>query len=237
MKVGELYSKFMIPFYVSTAFYWVFYIPNDQPGLVTMLLKIAPTVSLYVGLEQRFKELGDDRNGYQKNLGYGLLASVVGDAALVWDSLFLVGMVAFATGHFFYIRALQLKTRSFFGSSIFYSIGLGVVLYGLAALIWHMLLRTGLQDDVLLSYGVPVYIAWLTTTVWRAGSVGDEMIFLGAALFMISDACIGINKFAFTIPFSQVVIMSTYQVGQFLITLSGYLPQNIASVNFRRKKL
>ena len=31
---------------------------------------------------------------------------VVGDAALVWDDFFVVGMLAFAVGHFFYIKVI-----------------------------------------------------------------------------------------------------------------------------------
>jgi uncharacterized membrane protein YhhN len=216
----------MIPFYLCTALYWIWYIPNDQPGILTLILKIAPTVSLYFGIYQGFKNINKNRKIYQMNIAYGMLASVVGDAALVWDSLFLVGMVGFAAAHYFFILALHSKGRPFFGDNFLSSVGLGVVLYGLATIIWYILLRPGLQDDVLLSYGVPVYVAWLTTTVWRSGSVGDERIFLGSALFMISDACIGINKFAFALPFSQVLIMSTYQAGQYYIAMSAFLPRN-----------
>ena len=32
MKLSELYHSKMIPFYVTFALYWVWYIPNTQPG-------------------------------------------------------------------------------------------------------------------------------------------------------------------------------------------------------------
>ena len=33
----------------------------------------------------------------------------VGDAALVWPQGFLIGMLAFAVGHYFYIRSVRLR--------------------------------------------------------------------------------------------------------------------------------
>ena len=86
----------------------------------------------------------------------------LGDAALVWPWGFLGGIVNFAIGHFFYIRSVP--TRSFLGNLPRISIFLGIILYGLALLIWHRFLRDGLDDPVL-AIGVPVYICWLTTTV------------------------------------------------------------------------
>lgn len=165
---------------------------------------------------------------------------VLGDAALVWDQLFVAGILCFAAAHFFYIKALNLK-GTILGRDKFRSIGLGVSLYGAAFLIWFLLIRAGLQDESILKFGVPLYIIWLTTTVWRAGCVGDDRIFWGAVLFMFSDCCIGINLFSFSIPFAQVWIMSTYQVGQYLIAMSTFLPQNqmmdSSSVSFKATKI
>jgi len=217
----------MIPFYLTTALYWIFYIPNDQPGFLAMLLKILPTIALYGAIRFGIRYT----NWYQKYIAFGLAASVVGDAALVWDHLFVIGMLAFAVGHFFYIKALNLK-GGILGKSAKNGLTSAVVLYGLAGCIWYFLLFPGLQDPILAA-GVPVYILWLTTSVWRASTVGDKFILVGISLFMFSDSCIGINLFYAPIPLAQVLIMSTYQVGQYLIAFSAFLPHNSAAEKFR----
>jgi len=223
-----LYSPWMSMFYLTVCLYWKYYSPVDQTGLTAMLLKILPTLSLPIAIRLANKA----PNSYQYLVSYGLLASVLGDAALVWDQLFVVGILWFGVAHFFYIKALNLK-GTFLGRDKFRSLGLGVTLYGAAFFIWFFLLRSGLQDDNVLKIGVPLYIIWLTTSVWRAGCVGDKRMFWGAALFMFSDCCIGINLFSFTIPFAQVWIMSTYQVGQYLIAMSTFSPQSQLKGSFQ----
>ena len=44
---------------------------------------------------------------------------------------------------------------------------------------------------------------------------------LGGIIFLISDGCIGINLFYYKLEYAQFIIMSTYYLAQFLITLSG----------------
>ena len=44
---------------------------------------------------------------------------------------------------------------------------------------------------------------------------------LGGIIFLISDGCIGINLFYYELEYAQFIIMSTYYLAQFLITLSG----------------
>ena len=47
--------------------------------------------------------------------------------------------------------------------------------------------RAGLTDPVL-AVGVPIYIVWLTSTVWRAAVSEQWLMFLGAAIFMVGDS-------------------------------------------------
>ena len=61
---------------------------------------------------------------------------------------------------------------------------------------------------------------------WRALARMDRgflqfLTGIGAVIFMISDAAIGINLFYYNIPNAQFVIMSTYYLAQFLIALTG----------------
>jgi uncharacterized membrane protein YhhN len=54
---------------------------------------------------------------------------------------------------------------------------------------------------------------------------GFWAVFGGALLFIFSDCCIAINKFVEPIPLSGLIIMSTYGVAQYLMTI-GTLKSN-----------
>ena len=81
-------------------------------------------------------------------------------------------------------------------------------------------------DDFILKIGFPLYALLLGTTTWRALARVDQgfieaLTGLGAVIFLISDGCIGINMFYYKLDYAQEIIMSTYYLAQFLITLSG----------------
>jgi len=153
----------------------------------------------------------------------GLFFSALGDGALVWEEGFLLGMLNFSVGHYFYIRSV--RTDKLLGDNLVFSLSLALVLYGASAAIYLHFLQAGLVDPVL-AVGVPVYILWLTTTVWRSGVAGRWLMFVGAVFFMVSDCIIGINMFYAPVPHHQVWIMSTYHIAQFLIALSAILGSN-----------
>lgn len=52
-----------------------------------------------------FRSTNKPYYNYSKHILYGLLSSVLGDALLIWDSLFIYGMIAFIVGHVNYILA------------------------------------------------------------------------------------------------------------------------------------
>jgi uncharacterized membrane protein YhhN len=51
-------------------------------------------------------------------------------------------------------------------------------------------------------------------------------VLIGAILFIISDSLIAINKFAFSIPLSDLWVMSTYIAAQYLIVQGVLLERN-----------
>ncbi len=53
-----------------------------------------------------------------------------------------------------------------------------------------------------------------------------SFVLIGAILFIISDSLIAINKFAFSIPLSDLWVMSTYIAAQYLIVQGVLLERN-----------
>ena len=75
------------------------------------------------------------------NLMRSLLA--LGDGALVWKEGFLLGILNFSVGHYFYIRSV--RTDKLLGDSAVLSLSLALVLYGASAVIYLDFLQVRTQ--------------------------------------------------------------------------------------------
>ena len=202
----------LTPFYLSQVLYWfILYIPSDQPGLLTLIVKCLPVSSLafYIGYS------GQTKNPTVHWLHLGMIFSVGGDACLVYDNLFILGMLSFACAHICFIKA--------FGFTPLRPL-IGIVILLLLVGVLSMLLPN--IQEVPIKIGFPLYSLLLGTMTWRALAKFDEGVVemltgIGAATFMISDGIIGVNMFYYKFSCPQFLIMSTYYLAQFLITLSA----------------
>lgn len=70
-----------------------------------------------------------------------------------------------------------------------------------------------------MTFPVLIYLAVILVMGVSACAAGTNhgLIIAGAALFIVSDSLIAINKFLTPIPAASLFIMTTYYAGQFLI--------------------
>jgi uncharacterized membrane protein YhhN len=164
---------------------------------------------------------GAEAGPYRRWIAIGLVFSLLGDMLLQWSpDLFVFGLGAFLIGHLAYLVAYLSDSRSaaplalllalIAGGSMFATLasaGLGgllmpVALYALtiSAMLWRALARTGATH-------ISRRSAWLAAA--------------GAALFVLSDSLIGINRFVTPFPGAHYAIILTYWLGQWGITASA----------------
>lgn len=155
---------------------------------------------------------------YKTFLLAGLAASLVGDVFLIEiDKYFRPGLAAFLVAQILYIRAFLAVTppRVDF---------LSVLPLLLAGLFMMAILFPHLGKAK-----VPVAVYILSLTI-MAGLASNRYIlsgggaafraFLGAILFLISDAILALNKFARKIPYGRAANLSLYFVAQWLLAMS-----------------
>ncbi|WP_052081168.1 lysoplasmalogenase [Pseudomonas sp. ML96] len=178
-----------------------------------LLSKPLPVICLLIWLRQA------PAGAYRRWIGIGLAFSLLGDMLLEWPAdLFVFGLGAFLLAHLAYLVAylgdtrrlapLDLLIAAVAAGGMFFvlaSAGLGplllpVALYSLAigAMLWRALARVG---------QVASRSAWLA-----AG---------GAALFVLSDSLIGINRFVAPFEGARYAIILSYWLGQFGIAASA----------------
>ncbi|MBD9416391.1 lysoplasmalogenase [Pseudomonas sp. PDM16] len=178
-----------------------------------LLSKPIPVICLLIWLREA------PAGAYRRWIAIGLGLSLLGDMLLEWPAdLFVFGLGAFLLAHLAYLvaylgdtrrlAALDLLIAALVGGGMFFvlaSSGLGtlvlpVALYSLAigAMLWRALARIGV---------VAASSAWLA-----AG---------GAALFVLSDSLIGINRFVAPFEGARYAIILSYWLGQFGIAASA----------------
>ena len=145
-----------------------------------------------------------------------LACSMAGDALLMFDGLFLPGLVAFLLAHLAYLalfaRGLPwLPSRA---ATLLVAL-LGVGMY---AFLWQGGLPAGLRVPValyVLAIGLMVAQAVGRATRLRDGPAWR--VALGAGLFMLSDSLLATNRFVQPLPLAPLWVLGSYFIAQLLI--------------------
>ncbi|RYF38739.1 MAG: lysoplasmalogenase, partial [Comamonadaceae bacterium] len=145
----------------------------------------------------------------------GLAFSLVGDCLLMFPGYFIPGLVAFLIAHLFYIALFRLGVAWFPSRrALAATLAIGAVMYAF--------LFNGLNPTLRVAVGAYVVVIALMAaqaigraTVLRSGAAIGVAV--GAGFFMLSDALLATNRFAFPLPLAQFWVLSTYYVAQILI--------------------
>ena len=155
-----------------------------------------------------------------------LVLCLAGDVLLMLpQDLFVAGLGAFLIGHVLYIVGLlQAPSPPGVPPFAFSTTGLVVaalvgIAYGAvpATLIFRSLARSGQRA---LIAPVAVYLVVILSMAVLAANVGVPAALAGAALFVVSDTILALNRFVRPIPQGHVAVHVTYHLAQGLLVLS-----------------
>lgn len=144
-----------------------------------------------------------------------IVFSAIGDVLLAQNlpNGFALGLGAFLVAQLCYTKALY-KWRNWASWKL---VPLGLLLAFIILCCWLMIPHSGAML-------IPIIIYMLALSAMAvsaiAASQSYDKLILGAFLFVISDALIAVNKFVFTVPLQDYLIMSSYYMAQFLLISS-----------------
>ncbi|MEO8795821.1 MAG: lysoplasmalogenase [Daejeonella sp.] len=165
---------------------------------------------------------------FRKLIFTGLCFSFIGDCVLILANksphFFTAGLVAFLIAHIFYSIAFYRDFKKDPMASKKYGNAM-LFIMGIFSITYYAFLRNYLGDmrlPVLLYIFVISMMAILAGYRYmRINMLSFNLIYVGAILFVISDAALAYNKFVSAYPYSGVLIMGTYMVAQYLITMGA----------------
>ncbi|MDP2748565.1 lysoplasmalogenase [Pseudomonas sp.] len=181
-----------------------------------LLSKGIPVVALLLWLRTAPSGL------YRRWISLGLLASLAGDILLDWPGdLFVFGLGAFLFAHLAYLRAYLSDCTQPAWLALLLALATGGTMFAILA-------RANLGP---LLIPVACYALAISAMLWRAlarlgqpglNSSTTRLAAAGAALFVLSDSLIGINRFVAPFDAAPLAIMLTYWLGQWAIAASAF---------------
>ena len=156
---------------------------------------------------------------YRRAIILGLVFSLAGDIFLMLPrDRFVQGLISFLIAHLFYIAAFA--HESVWALSFWSAIPLliyGVLMYGmLSPHLGSLRLPVMVYMLVILLMGCVALGRWMMT-----GQEGSGVAAMGALFFIASDSLLAVDRFkSKNIRSSQLLILSTYFIAQWLIALS-----------------
>lgn len=152
------------------------------------------------------------------------LFSWFGDVLLIRAAepvFFLSGLVAFLVGHLAYIAAFRIEIGDKPKVSPILNdpwMALPFIAFWAGMLWWMWDGLGGMRWPVMAYTTVIITMLGFAFSRWKlVSSASFWLVFIGAALFVLSDSMIAVNKFIAPFEGSRVAIMSTYIAAQFLI--------------------
>ncbi len=164
--------------------------------------------------------------GFNRLILTGLLLSLVGDILLIYAGVdiyfFLYGLISFLLAHIFYTSAFFRDFKNNPSESKYYG-KLMLFFMGVFSLSYYSWIRDYLNDfriPVMVYIFVISVMAILTAYRYkRVNLLSFRLICLGAVSFVISDAALAFGKFVEPYSFSGILIMTTYMIAQYMITI------------------
>lgn len=166
--------------------------------------------------------------GFNRLVFAGLIFSLFGDYFLMFAGrdiyFFLYGLVSFLLAHIVYSFAFFRDFKNNPQASKFYG-HLMLFVLGVFSLSFYSFIRDYLNDfriPVMLYMFVISLMAILAAYRYhRVNLLSFRLILIGAVFFVISDATLALNKFVEPFSSAGIIIMSTYMIAQYLITLGA----------------
>lgn len=158
-----------------------------------------------------------------------LIFSLAGDVFLMFknDDLFVFGLGSFLIGHLAYILSFSGRIKDAKVPLLKkLLLALPFLVFVVSFLLFLHPYITSNPETQPIFIPVMVYASVIGTMGYTAllrknGTTASSfiLVFVGALLFVLSDSCIAINKFVNPLPQSGLIIMLTYGVAQYLMTL------------------